>query len=180
MRKLLIGLLVAIIMVTTSGCVRVTNAQYKEGTYHAFDPGTKYSVVVYIDNKGVIKSVFFDAIYMTGCAQRGVLDPTCTITTKQTLGEEYGMRSKSADIGVIENGAEWYEQVNTFAEKVVKEQSIDWVVFKYKDEDGKTTNEQPEGKTEDDKVYTDSVAGVTIIVNNLYRLVNDALEQAKV
>ena len=74
---------------------------------------------------------------------------------------------------------EWYEQVEAFADKVIKEQNLDWLTFKYKDADENIVVEQPEGKTEADKVYTDSVSGVTIRVDNLYRLIDKVIKQAK-
>ncbi len=177
MNRLFLSLLfLTISLFIFAGCTKVGEGLYNEGTYYAYDEETGYSVVVYVDNTGSIASVFFDAVYAANCAQRGVLDNTCTITTKQALGDDYNMRVASPI------NSEWYEQVNTFAAKVVTEQNLDWLEFKYRergaDDKYTFTTVQPEGQEEDDKVFTDSVAGVTIIVDNLSRLVNNALNLA--
>jgi hypothetical protein len=170
MKKITVCLL-GVIFLLLSGCTKVTG-NYKEGTYFAYDEATKYSVVMYVDEAGVIQSVFFDSIYLTGCEQRGVLQTCEGVTSKQALGDDYNMRPASAI------NKEWYEQVNSFAAKVVEEQDLEWLEFKYKDAEGNITSTQPEGKEEKDKVYTDTVAGVTIVVDNLSRLINNVLEQA--
>jgi hypothetical protein len=178
MNKKLIGLLFVTVFILVTGCIRVQDrGLYKEGTYFSFDAATKYSVVMYVGSDGMIKSVLFDAAYAAGCAQRGKLDDTCTITTKRALGDNYNMRVASPI------SKEWYEQVDAFAAKVVAAQGIDWLEFKYRvlGEDGKYTftAERPAEQEEDRKVFTDSVSGVTIIADNLQRLVSDVLEQAK-
>ena len=170
-------LLLIIFILSLSACVKVGQDNYKEGTYYSYDQDSMYSVVIYINGKGLIKSVFFDAIYLVDCATINVLDETCTITTKQELGANYGMKEVSA----IDK--EWDEQVDTFANKVIENQGIDWLTFKYRvmGDDGKYyfTDDKPNQANEKDKIYTDSVAGVTIVVDNLYRLVAEALKQAK-
>ena len=183
MKKIVIMLL---LLCTLSSCTKVKGA-YKEGTYYAYDEESNYSVIMYVDETGLIKSMLFDAV-MLQCSDEEEKERTCTptdtfadikVTTKQHLGEAYGMRSTSDNMGIIEGGAEWYEQVASFANKVMAEQNLDWLVFKYKNEEGKATDIKPSNKTEKDKVYTDSVAGVTIKVDNLYKLANMVLSQAK-
>ena len=44
------------------------------------------------------------------------------------------MKETSANIGVIEGGAEWYEQVEVIEKKVVEEQGIDWVKWANEEE----------------------------------------------
>lgn len=170
-------LLVAVILLFIAACTKVGKTNYEEGTYYSYDKDSKYSVVIYIDNQGLIKSVFFDAVYAADCMTYNVLDETCMLTTKRALGDDYKMKEVS---GI---GKEWDEQVDAFANKVIKEQGLDWVNFKYRElgDDGKYyfTDDNSNQTNENDKIYTDSVAGVTIVVNNLYRLVNDALNQAK-
>ncbi len=185
MKNKLLSLAFIFMVILLTGCTKVAVGDYKEGTYFAYDEATNYTAVVYIDESGIIKSVFIDAAYIqydadNQCPEiivRG--NVRCNPSTKQTLGEDYGMRDRSAQIGIIEGGAEWYEQIDDFTNKVIEEQGIEWINFKYKNPDGTVTSVKPDDKTEDDKVYTDSVAGVTIIVDNLYRLINDILEQAK-
>lgn len=168
-------LLVIVILLFVSACTKVGN-NYKEGTYYSYDNDSKYSVVIYIDDQGLIKSVFFDAVYAADCTTYNVLDETCTLTTKRALGNDYKMKEVS---GI---GKEWYEQVDAFADKIIKEQGLEWMEFKYRimGEDGKYYFTDDNNQTDEkNKIYTDSVAGVTIVVDNLYRLVNDVLRQAK-
>ena len=129
--------------------------EYKQGTYFGFDEISKYTAVIYVDNSGKVKSVFIDAVYAAGCKTRNTLDNTCTVTTKQILGDNYGMKAASA----IKK--EWYEQANTFAKKVIKEQSLSFV---------KWTNAE--------KTTTDSISGVTMSVDGMYKAVDMALTKA--
>ncbi|MGI6309736.1 MAG: hypothetical protein ACOXZW_03415 [Bacilli bacterium] len=170
MKKILTTLVILVVIIL-SGCTKVTG-DYKEGVYFAYDKDTKYSVVVYVDNTGQIKNVFFDAIYLMDCKVRNDISTCQDVTTKQALGDNYDMKKVSSI------NQEWYEQVNNFSDKVVKEQGLDWLELKYKDAEGHITTTQPTNQEAKDKVYTDSVAGVTIVVDNLARLVNDALKQA--
>ncbi len=171
MKKFLVISMV-MVLILLSGCTRV-EGKYKEGTYFAYDQTTSYTVVMYVNENGEIKSLFFDSIFLTGCTTRGVISTCQGATTKQRLGDDYNMRRVSS----IDK--EWHEQVNAFASKVVEEQGLDWLALKYKDDDGNIIEAKPENKTEEDKIYTDSVAGVTIVVDNLSRLVNDVLGQAR-
>lgn len=177
MKKILVSILL-VVLITLTGCTKVEGL-YKEGTHFAYDEETQYTVIVYVDESGLIKSVFFDAPYIVYDSDNKCPEvikygkPQCQPTTKQILKDEYGMRAASS----IDK--EWYEQVEAFADKVIKEQNLDWLTFKYKDADENIVVEQPEGKTEADKVYTDSVSGVTIRVDNLYRLIDKVIKQAK-
>ena len=83
-------------------------------------------------------------------------------TTKKTLGDDYGMKDTSANIGNIPGGAEWFEQINTLEAKIVEEQGLDWIEW---------SNEE--------ETETDSVANVTITINTYYEAVMNALNQAK-
>lgn len=177
MKKLYV-ILIALTFVLVTGCTKVEQGNYKEGTYFGFDDVNKQTAVIYVDKDGMIKSVFIDAVY--GQTQP---DKTKVYTTKQILGDAYGMKTASANMGIIEGGAEWYEQVNAIATKVVEKQGIDWLKFKYRvtDENGVTTftDTTPTGQTEKDKLYTDSVAGVTIHADASYNAVKSALDKAK-
>ncbi len=163
-------------LVVLSGCTKVSGL-YKEGTYFAYDEDTMYTAVAYVDDTGTLKSLFFDAAYIK--YDNNNKCPTivnhgktqCKPTTKQILGNDYGMKA----VSTIDK--EWYEQVKTFATKVIKEQGIDWLQLKYKDTNGNITSTAP--SKDSSKIYTDSVSGVTISVDNLYRLVSDILNQAK-
>lgn len=155
MKKLLL-VAFSFCLVLLSGCTRAGN--YKEGTYFSSveyeSYGVKYVVTanVYVDENGIIKSCFIDSTYN----KDGVN------TTKKVLGDAYGMKSASAQNGVIEGGAEWYEQVGVIENKIVKEQGLDWV--KWSDE----------GKTK-----LDSVSGVTITADVYIEAVKKALDMAK-
>ncbi len=133
-----------------TGCEKVSTGEYKEGTYFGTYEDTYggsnavATAVVYVDSTGMIKSVFLDTTYTKDEV----------LTTKKTLGDDYGMKSHS------EAGKEWYEQVNLLEAKVVENQGISFIEL---DEDGKT----------------DAVAGVTMKINALYKALENALEQAK-
>jgi major membrane immunogen (membrane-anchored lipoprotein) len=159
MKKVLLGfiLLMALFVV---GCEKVDEGKYVEGTYLGVKDtvdrnGEKFvtTALVNVDDKGMITNVFIDVTYTTS---EGVN------TTKKVLGDAYGMKATSANIGVIEGGAEWYEQVEVIENKVVSEQGIEWFTFK-----------------EDAPTKTDAVSGVTITVTDYHAALVNALEQAK-
>ena len=83
-------------------------------------------------------------------------------TTKKTLKDAYGMKETSKNIGVIPNGAEWYEQVEVIEKKIVEEQNLDWVKW-----------------SDAEKTKLDSVSGVTITADTYIKAVEKALELAK-
>jgi major membrane immunogen (membrane-anchored lipoprotein) len=144
-----------------SGCQNVSEkGSYKEGTYFGYDEyesyGSKFvtSAVIYVNENGLIKSVFVDSTY----------DKDSVNTTKKALGDSYGMKETSANIGVIPGGAEWYEQVKKIEDKVVSEQGLSWVKWS---DDAKT------------KLDVDTISGVTISSNSYINAINNALNQAK-
>ena len=153
--KKLVFLIVLVVLFT--GCEKVSG-NFNEGTYFGFDEfesyGNKFvtTAVVYVDSTGEIKSVFIDSTYN----KNGVN------TTKKVLGNDYGMKARSAEIGAIENGAEWFEQIEVLEDKIVSEQGLDWIEF-----------------TDEEETTTDSVAGVTITIDSYYNAVNNAIEKAK-
>lgn len=159
MKKILLSLLAIFIVTITMGCEKVEEQGiYKEGTYFGYVSEESYGEVltttatIYVDKNGILKSVFIDSTYV----KDGV------VTTKKSLGDKYGMKDTSANIGVITGGAEWDEQVNTLETKILKEQGLDWIKW-----------------STDDDTKLDSVSGVTISVNNMIEAVSIALEQAK-
>lgn len=147
-----------ILLLIISGCTPVEKGIYKSGTYYgtAVDSygGEKNTAtaVVCVNSDGVIESVFLDTTY--------IKDEV--VTTKKTLGNEYGMKETSGLIGNIPGGAEWYEQVKTLENKVVEEQGLEWLTW-----------------SDDEKTTTDSISGVTIKINALIEALNNALNQAK-
>jgi len=72
------------------------------------------------------------------------------------------MKNVSNNLGVIDGGAEWFEQVEALEKKVVSEQGIDFIKW-----------------TDDSKTKTDSVAGCTIDISALYEALSKALEEAR-
>ena len=150
MKKYLIVLIAIIGLVLMTGCEKVENGKYKEGTYYnaVVDNygGSKNvaTAVIYVDKDGLIKSVFLDTVYQ----KDGVN------TTKKTLGNDYNMKPRS------EVGKEWYAQVNLIEAKVVENQDISFIKL---DNDGKT----------------DAIAGVTMKIDALYKALEGALNKAK-
>ena len=141
------GLVLIISVIVLTGCGKV--GSYQEGTYFGYDEDSKYTAVVYIDDMGEIKSVFLDAPYVTSDTQ--------ITTTKQILGDDYGMAESETD-------KEWYEQAEIFADKVIEEQGLDWVIW---------------NNTEETDLSPEVISGVTISADGMYAAVNMALEQAK-
>ncbi len=130
---------------------------YKEGTYfgtYEYEYSGQKDVataVIYVDANGFIKSCFIDTTYMKDEVY----------TTKKTLGDAYGMKATSANIGTIAGGAEWYEQIKAIEDKIVEDQGIEWV--KYDAEGSKL----------------DGFTGATIKVVDLMKAVDTALAKAK-
>lgn len=155
--KKLLCLLALISVVCVVGCEKVEEkGAYKEGTYFGYNVeeshGEKYvsTAVIYVGENGKIENVFIDSTY----TKDGVN------TTKKVLGDDYGMKSTSANMGNIEGGAEWYEQIKVLEGKVVAEQGIDWLVL-------------------NDSNKTDAVSGVTITVDGYQKALANALKNAK-
>ncbi|HHU54373.1 MAG TPA: FMN-binding protein [Mollicutes bacterium] len=152
MKKFLVTLMIfALVLVT--GCTKVEDmGDYKEGTYF----GT------YTDNYGGSESVATAVVYVdeTGNVKSVFLDTTHVKdginTTKKTLGDDYNMKVASPI------GKEWHEQVKALEDKIVAEQGLDWLEW-----------------SDEDQTETDSVSGVTMKINALYRAVEDALNLAK-
>lgn len=157
MKKILTILVCLVVLVTFSGCEKVSKGKYKEGTYYGTDTyesyGKKYvtTAVIYVNESGLIKSCFIDSTYIKDNVY----------TTKKTLKDAYGMKETSKSKGVIPGGAEWYEQVKVIEDKVVSEQGIDWVKYD-------STN-----------TYLDSVSGVTISASTYVKAIDNALKEAK-
>lgn len=157
MKKIFVSLVVLVAVFSLTGCEKVAEGKYKEGTYMGSDTYESYgkqyvtTAVIYVDSKGVLKSCYIDSTYVKDDVN----------TTKKTLKDNYGMKSTSAQAGVIPGGAEWYEQVKVIEDKVVEEQGLDWVKFD-------STNTK-----------LDSVSGVTISADTYVRAIQNALSQAK-
>ena len=144
-----------------TGCEKVEESgNYKEGTYfgsYQYESyGAQYvtTAVIYVDSNGVIKSVYLDSTYTKDSVN----------TTKKTLGDDYGMKETSANIGNIPGGAEWYEQAKSIEDKVIAEQGTSWVKWS---DDAKT------------KLDVDTISGVTISADSYINAINSALSQAK-
>ncbi len=156
MKKLLIvlGLLVL------TGCVAAEESEkgdYTPGTYFGYEvmEGERANVklaTIVVNEDGFIESVFLDATYN----KDGVPH------TKKALGDDYNMKPTSANIGVIEGGAEWFEQANSLEAKVLEEQGLDWLTW-----------------VDEEETTTDAVSGVTMRVNGLVKAIEKALEEAK-
>ena len=151
MKKYLgIAFMIVLSVFLLSGCEKVGEGNYKEGTYvgaYTDDYGGAKNTalaVVYVDSNGLIKSVYLDTTYV----KDGVN------TTKKTLGNDYGMKARS------EAGKEWYEQVNIIESKVVEKQDISFIKI-------------------DDGGKTDTIAGVTMKIDALYNALDNALKDAK-
>ena len=160
MKKFLTLCLVMAGLFVITGCEKVEEkGNYKEGTYfgsYQYESYGNYvtTAVVYVDSNGMIKSVYLDSTYN----KDGVN------TTKKTLGDAYGMKETSANMGNIPGGAEWYEQAKSIEDKVIAEQGTSWVRWS---DDAKT------------KLDVDTISGVTITADSYIKAIDSALSQAK-
>lgn len=108
-----------------AGCEKVESGKYKEGTYFGYveddysKPSAIATAVVYVNENGMIKSVFLDTTYTKDEL----------LTSKKALGSEYGMLKAS------EVKKEWYEQVNLIEAKVIENQDTSFITF---NDEGKT------------------------------------------
>ena len=159
MKKVLFSLFMIGTLSVLSGCEKVEEqGKYKEGTYFGYAQEESYgeilttTSVIYVDENGMLKSVFIDSTYIKDDK----------VTTKKALGDDYGMKETSANIGVIPGGAEWDEQINTLEKKIVEEQGTDWIKW-----------------SSDDNTKLDSVSGVTISADTIIKSVENALNKAK-
>lgn len=146
------GIVIALVLCVFvfTGCEKVNVGKYKEGTYF----GT------YQDNYGGSDAVATAVVYVdsTGTIKSVFLDTTYSkdsvLTTKKTLKDDYGMKKSS------EVGKEWYEQVELIEAKVIENQDISFITL-------------------DDNGKTDTIAGVTMKIDALYKALEDALKDAK-
>lgn len=134
--------------------VVVSAGGYKTGVYRGSRvmlsqgyPHTDFVTIV-VGGKGKIVAVLIDATYPvdTKNYNKG-------FTTKQLLGDDYGMRRGSS----IDR--EWNEQVDAIAEDIIKNQGIKFKLEK----DG----------------APDGVAGATINVEPYVRIIEEILEEAR-
>ena len=147
MKKKIIVLSMVSLLVL-GGCAK----GYKEGIYtgtatdsYGGQDNTATAIVT-IDNNGKITDIKLDTTY----TKDGV------VTTKKTLGSDYGMYNNpyGSTIG------EWDTQVKALEDFIVENQGLDDIKL---NEDGKT----------------DAVSGWTIKIDALYEAAEDALKQAK-
>lgn len=120
------------------------------GVYHGESEG--YLAVVVVNENGGIQNVTFDAVSCTEDETNTDLYVSCT--TKQTLGEAYGMKNAAHTTSEYF----WFEQANMLADAIVAAQgwSTDWTI---------TDNTM------------DAVAGVTVKVSGFKAAFEDALAE---
>ncbi len=150
MKKIMAILTVFTFVILLTGCtVNEAQGNYKEGTYFANAEDTyggasnRATAVIYVDKSGKIASVFLDTTYTKDKS----------VTTKKTLGTDYGMAS-------IMDTKEWDEQVGLLEQAIIEKQGLDGIQL---DADGKT----------------DAVSGCTIKIDALYKAIETALAKAK-
>ena len=133
------------------GCEKVESGNYKQGVYFG-------SAMDTFGGKQAVATAVV-TVSKDGTIESVFLDTTYekdgVLTTKKTLKENYAMKNASPI------GKEWYEQVEALEREIVKKQGLDFI----------TWNE--------DKTKTDSVTGVTIAIDALYKAVDQAIKQAQ-
>lgn len=152
MKKCFIGLIFSFLFFT--GCEKVETVEYGnyvEGTYLGSA----------VDNYGGVENTAFAVVYVDkyGMIRSVYIDTTYVKdsinTTKKVLKDDYGMST-------IMNTVEWDKQVQLLESKIIEEQGLDFINW-----------------TNDEHSLTDSVSGVTIKIDAMYKAVDDALNQAK-
>lgn len=150
MKKYIMILMLGVLL---TGCEKVETeplGDYKEGTYLGSA----------VDSYGGSENTAFAVVYVdkNGMIKSVYVDTTYTkdmvVTTKKVLQDHYGMSS-------IAGTKEWDEQVQLLEQKIVEHQGIDFITWK-----------------DDEKTTTDSVSGVTIKIDAMYKAVTEALKQA--
>lgn len=132
--------------------LQLTTGKYYESNETNLQYDTDYAAVT-VGADGKITSCLIDASQ----AKCTIADGKFTVKdgafiTKKELKEDYNMKAVSAQMGVIEGGAEWYEQAASFEK---------WAVGKTADEIKAAIGE--DGKTSD----ADLKAGCTITVSGI-------------
>ena len=150
MKKFVVLMVLPVLLLLT-GCEKVAEGKYKEGTYmgHVTDTygGSNQAIaVIHVSKEGLIDSVYLDTTYTKDDV----------VTTKKVLGDDYNMKANPAVT------KEWYEQVDLLEKAVIKEQGIDFINW-----------------TDSEQSKTDSISGVTIKIDALYRALDSALKLGK-
>lgn len=150
MKKIFFSLMILFLLVS---CTPIEEeGDYKEGVYFGSA----------VDNFGTESSVATAVVYVNehGLIKSVFLDTTHVkddvLTTKKVLGKDYNM------IVASPIGKEWDEQVKTLEKKIIEEQGLAWLKW-----------------SNDEQTKTDSISGVTMQIDALYKAVNYALSQAK-
>lgn len=152
MKKIFIIGILLIVGLFATGCEKVSEGKYKEGTYFASvidnynNQENEATATIYVNEQGVLKSVVLDTTYPK---EKGS-------TTKKALGNDYNMKKYSSAT------KEWFEQIELLEKKILDEQGIDFIKW-----------------TDTENSTTDSVSGVTIKIDALYKAVDNALKQAQ-
>ena len=142
---------------------------YTPGVY--FGESNGYLAVITVGERGAITNVAIDAIYcfeikVDGASQDPKEYSSCT--TKQTLGDDYGMLNAVPGEGYGSDNYEWYQEANMMAAAVLANQgwNADWAIT-----DGHFV-------ADDAEVVADGIVGVTVSVGGFQAAVEDALLQA--
>lgn len=122
MKKIFYILMVLVSVTFISGCEKISEGLYKEGTYEASaidtynNENNTATAKVEVNSEGKIVSVYLDTTYNG--------------STKKTLGDDYNMKKYNANAA-----GEWYEQVEKLENAIVEHQGVDFITL---DSDGKT------------------------------------------
>lgn len=126
MRKLGLILCAVFLLSVGTGCEMVTG-EYKEGTYFGYAYDADYdsyaTTVIYVDDAGMIKSVFIDSTYINKAKSE------TTASTKRVEGNDYNMKTYNQKaVG------EWYEQAEALEKYIIENQGFNITL----DSNGKT------------------------------------------
>ncbi|QVK20055.1 hypothetical protein KHQ82_06910 [Mycoplasmatota bacterium] len=137
------------------------SAKLADGVYFSSletdEHGNQYLAFMYVKDN-IIQSIVFDA----------VLDRDDLTTTKNSLGDAYGLASVST---IGEDGAEWYVQAATYAEYVLDNQSA--IIQPIESGYDYTANDEFGNAN-----FADTVTGVSITKATFENLTIDLIQQA--
>ncbi len=135
--------------------ITVLSKSYSPGTYYGSSTSKHYKgfyytnvALVHVNQNGSIDEVYIDSTFPVD-----IKDLSKGFTTKQVLGDTYGMRKAS------KIGKEWNEQADAIAQSVVNNQGISFKIKENK--------------------RTDGVAGASIKVTPYVEALNVALNKAQ-
>jgi hypothetical protein len=172
--KKVLAILITLSLVFVLGACSTEEGNYTPGVYFGYTEGGENTfAVVTVDENGFISEILIDSVYLKQDAEGNLTwegrsgETTGYATTKRSLngGCDYNMHPATPVVNCeVEGELMWWQQVDLIADAVIEAQEVPNFTLI----DG---NFDPDA--------ADSVAGVTIGVEDYIAAIEDALEQAR-